>query len=336
MGLAPFKTVVNGKDITPIIREFFVGLTINDEAGLESDNFELVLADDGKVAFPKADANMQIYTGKDIEHLVFRGSFTVNSVKLRNPDKQIVISGDAANLGGSFKTQRDFTWQSTNLKTLVETIASRNGFTPAVSGKYANITIGHYVQAGQSDADLVTELAKEHGATMKIADKKLVFFERGDNQSVSGKTLPPVPVHITDETEAEIELKGSGNVKAVEAFWQTVEQGQKQMVRVGETTGKVKKLSKIFPNEEAARAAAEAVLYQEQRSDYVLTLDDFPFIPGVQAERNILVSGHARKEFNTEWMCSKVSEVLGTDGHTLSGEFVIPKGEDSSIPRLSN
>ncbi|QOU28565.1 hypothetical protein TW71_007870 [Vibrio coralliilyticus] len=106
------------------------------------------------------------------------------------------------------------------------------------------------------------------------------------------------------------------------------------MVRVGEATSKVKKLSKIFPNEEAARAAAEAVLYQEQRSDYVLTLDDFPFIPGVQAERNILVSSHARKEFNTEWMCSKVSEVLGTDGHTLSGEFVIPKQNFGDIPRL--
>ena len=336
MGLAPFKIVVNGKDITPIIKDFFVSLTINDEAGLECDNFELVLADDGKVAFPKADANMQIYTGKDIEHLVFRGIFTVSSVKLKNPDKQIVISGDAANLGGSFKTQRDFTWESTNLKALVETVADRNGFSPSVEEQYKNVPIGHYVQAGQSDADLVTELAKEHGATMKIANNNLVFFERGNNQSVSGKTLPPVPVHITDETEAEIELKGSGNVKAVEAFWQTVEQGQKQVIRVGEETGKVKKLSKVYPTESAAIAAAKAALYQEQRSDYVLSLEEFPYISGVRAERNILVSGHARREFNTEWMCNKVTEVLGTDGHTLSGEFVIPKDKVALIPRVSN
>ncbi|MES1384126.1 hypothetical protein ABUU23_20260, partial [Vibrio cholerae] len=58
---------------------------------------------------------------------------------------------------------------------------------------------------------------------------------------------------------------------------------------------------------------------------YVQTLEEFPFIPGIQAERNILVSGHKRSEFNTQWMCSKVTEVLSEAGHTLSGEFVPPK-----------
>ena len=181
MGLVPLKVVSNGKDITSVIRDFFVSLTINDEAGLESDNFQLVLADDGKVAFPRTEATMDIYTGQDFEHLVFRGSFTVNSVKLSNPDKTIVISGDAANLGGSFKTQRDQTWQNTDLKSMVETIAERNGFTPSVEEQYSEVAIPHFVQAGLSDADLVNELAKEHGATMKIASNKLIFFQKGNN-----------------------------------------------------------------------------------------------------------------------------------------------------------
>lgn len=334
MGLAPFKIVADGGDITAVIRDFFVSLTINDEAGLKSDSFELVLADDGKIAFPRSKSTLQIYTGEDSEHLVFKGTFTVNSVKLRSPDKQIIISGDAANLGSSFKTHRDFTWENTTLKTLVETVAQRNGFEASVEDVYADTTISHYVQAAQSDADLVTELAKEHGATMKVANNKLIFFQKGNNQSVSGQILPAVPVLLTNETEAEIELKGEGNVEAVEAFWQTVEQGQKQVVRVGSSTGKVKKLSKIFPSAEAAKTAASAALYYEQRGDYILTLDELPYISGIRAERNIVVSGHARSEFNTEWMCSKVTEVLGENGHTLNGEFVIPKQNSGDIPRL--
>lgn len=336
MGLMPFKIIAEGKDITPILREFFVSLTITDEAGLDSDTFELVLADDGKIAFPRNEATLQIYTGKTIDNLVFRGTYTVNSVKLMSPEQTINLSGDAANLGGSFKTQRDFTWQKTSLKALVETVAQRNGLTAAIDAEYASITIEHYVQAGQSDADLVTELATEYGATMKVANKKLVFSQRGNNQSVSGKTLPAVPVHLTDETQAVIELKGTGKFQAVEAYWQKVEQGQKQSVRVGDSSGKVKKLSKVYPSEAAARSAAESALYHEKCQDYVLTLEEFPFIPGVQAERNILVSGHKRPEFNTQWMCSKVTEVLSEAGHTLSGEFVIPKQNSNELPHLKS
>ncbi len=72
MGLKNYKIVANGKDITSTIRDYFVRLSINDAAGIESDSFELVLADDGKIAFPRNEATMQIYTGKDDKHLVFR------------------------------------------------------------------------------------------------------------------------------------------------------------------------------------------------------------------------------------------------------------------------
>ncbi|MEI8634703.1 contractile injection system protein, VgrG/Pvc8 family [Vibrio sp. PP-XX7] len=334
MGLNCFKVLANGKDITATIRPFFKSLTLTDEAGLESDHFELTLADDGKLAFPRQEATIEIYTGVDEQALTFRGSYTVNSVTLSSPEKTIILGGDAGDLGGSFKSQRDFTWQPTMLKTLVETVAARNGFNPSVSAQYASTTLQHYVQSGQSDADLVTQLAKEHGATMKVAEKKLIFFPRGDNQTVSGTQLPPVVVQLTDETEATITLQGTGRFKAVEAFWQQVEKGQKQLVRVGEAKGKTKKLSKIFSDAQTAKAAAQAALYHEQRKDYKLSLDELPFISGIQAERNIKLSGYHRTEFNIEWMCDRVTETISENGHTVSGSFVVPKGE--TVPHLGN
>ncbi|SIO94673.1 phage late control D family protein [Vibrio spartinae] len=332
MGLGCFQILVNGKDMTATIRPFFQNLTITDKAGIESDHFELVLADDGKLNFPRQQATIEIYTGTDEQFLSFRGLYTVNSVALSCPEKTITLSGDAGNLGGSFKSQRDFTWSQTNLKTLLETVAERNGLTPAISEQYGTVAIEHYIQAGQSDADLVTELAKEQGATMKVIRKRLVFFPRGDNQTVSGTTLPAIPVALTDEVTATITLEGAGNFHAVEAFWQQVEQGQKQVVRVGEKGGKTRKMSQIFPDANSATAAAKAKLYNEQRKDYKLSLENMPFIAGIQAERNITLSGHYREEFNTEWMCDSVTETIGDGGHTLSGGFVVPKGE--IIPHL--
>ncbi|MDW6004706.1 phage late control D family protein [Vibrio mangrovi] len=327
MGLDCFQILADGQDITAKIRPFFLRLTITDNAGIDSDHFELVLADDGKVAFPQRQSQIEIYTGVDRNALVFRGEYTVNSVTLTSPEKTMTLAGYAGNMGGKFKTHRDFTWSQVTLKALVETVAQRNGLTPAVSASYAAIQIPHYIQAGQSDADLVTELAKEHGATMKIARERLVFFPRGDNQSVSAAPLSPVAVKLTNEVEARLTLSGTGRFQAVEAFWQQVELGYRQSVRVGKDGGKIKKLSKIFPDAEAAKAAAEAVLYHEQRKDYKLSLDELPFIAGIQAERNIQLSGYHRPEFNTEWMCENVTEVISENGHILSCSFVIPKGE---------
>lgn len=332
MGLAAYKIVADGKDITDIIRPLFVSLTITDEAGKNSDSFSLTLVDDGKIAFPKSEATLQIATGKRGEKLQERGSFTVNSVKLVSPENLIVLSGDAANLSGEFKSQRNYTWENVTLKALVETVAGRCGYQPAVSDVYAGTTITHRLQTGQSDADLLTELANEHNATMKVAKEKLIFFPRGDNQTVSGKTLPPIPLHLSDEVKAEITLSGAAKYKAVVAKWHDADAAQTNSVRVGEGEGKAKHLNTIYPNEASARAAAEASLYEAQRAEYQLEISECPFISGLRAERSITLSGHLRPQFNGEWMCESVTETLDDGGHVLSGVFVVPKG--NGVERL--
>ncbi|KDM91388.1 phage late control D family protein [Photobacterium galatheae] len=335
MGLANYKIVANGKDITDIIRPLFVSLTITDEAGRNSDSFSLTLVDDGKIAFPKTEAQLQIATGKQEGRLYDRGTYTVNSVKLVSPANLIILSGDAANLSGEFKNQRDFTWENISLRSLVETVASRCGYQPAVSEVYSDIHIEHRLQTGQSDADLLTELANEHNATMKVAKGKLIFFPRGDNQTVSGKTLPAVPLHLTDEVKAEITLSGAGKYQAVIAKWHDGDAAETKTVRVGDSKGKAKQLNTPYPDEASAKAAAESALYESQRAEYKLEISDSPFIPGLQAERNILLSGHLRPQFNGAWMCESVTETLDQDGHVQSASFVVPKGKLIEIPRLN-
>ncbi|KFA98770.1 phage late control D family protein [Vibrio sp. ER1A] len=336
MGLAVYKIVADGKDITNVIRPLFLSININDEAGRDSDSFTLRLFDDGKIAYPQTEATIEVYTGKSQQALSLRGVFTVNSVKLTSAERTIELSGDAANLSGEFKNQRDYTWEQTNLKQLVEAVAERCGYIPAVAEQYASVTIAHRNQTGQSDADLLTELAEENNATMKVKQKTLIFFPRGDNQTVSGSSLSSVPVHLTDEVDATITLSGAGKFKAVTARWHDADAAETKTVRVGESQGRAKQLNTSYPNEAAAKAAAESALHDLKRAEYTLELDEFPFIPSLMAERNISLSGHHRAQFNGEWMCESLSETLDESGHVMSGTFVAPKRNIDEIPRLSN
>lgn len=336
MGLAAFKIVADGKDITDVIKPRFISLSITDEAGTNSDSFTLVLVDDGKIAFPKTEAKLQISTGENNKALTNRGTFVVNSVKLSSPEQTITLSGDAANLSGEFKNQRDHTWENTTLKSLVETVASRCGYQPAVADAYASVEIVHRLQTGQSDADLLTELAAENNATMKVAQDKLVFFPKGDNQSVSGKTLSAIAVRLTDQVQATITLSGAAKFDAVVAKWRDTDLAETKTVRVGESSGKAKTLNTLFPDEATARSAAETELHNLKRAEYTLEIDELPFIPGVIAERNISLSGHHRSQFNGEWMCESVTETLDANGHLLSGRFVAPKTKVGEIPSLTH
>lgn len=336
MGLVTFKVVVNGQDITDILRPLFISLTITDEAGRKADSFSLTLVDDGKIAFPKTEGDLQISTGDSIDRLIDRGTFTVNSVALSSPQNTITLSGDSANLAGEFKAQRDFTWENVSLKELIERVASRCGYQPAVSDHFVNVMIEHRLQTGQSDADLLTELAIEHNATMKITRGKLVFFDKGDNKTVSGKTLPPVLIHLTDEVQSTITLSGKVRYQAVIAKWRCIDSAQTKDVRVGDEKGRAKILKSIFQDEDTAKAGAESALYEIQRAEYTLELNDIPFIPSLSAERSILLSGHMREQFNAQWMCERVTETLDESGHLQSAQFVVLKQKVGSIPALAH
>lgn len=334
MGLGAFKIMANGIDITSMLRPLFINLTLTDEAGKKADSFSLTLFDDGKIAFPKTQADLNISTGDSIDRLIDRGTFTVNSVVLSSPANTLILSGDSANLAGEFKTQRDFTWENVSLKELIDAVASRSGYQPAVSDHFSNLMIEHRLQTGQSDADLLTELANENNATMKITRGKLVFFDKGDNKTVSGKILPAVLIHLTDEVKATITLAGTVRFQAVIAKYRDMDDAETRTVRIGDEKGKVKILSTIYLDEPTAKAVASSALHYVQRGEYILEIDDLPFISDLSAERKILISGHMRSQFNSEWMCESVTETLDENGHVQSARFVVPKQKVGSIPSL--
>lgn len=93
-------------------------------------------------------------------------------------------------MGGSLKEKRTQSNDNTAVKKMVETIAGRHSIEPVVSKNFAAITVPHRGQTNVGDMHFLTEWAKKLRAIFKVAEKKLLFVEKGTGKSGSGGALP--------------------------------------------------------------------------------------------------------------------------------------------------
>ncbi len=74
-----FKVIAAGINITPQIRDRLLSLTVNDEAGLRSDQVEITLDDrDNAIELPSPGAPLAVFMGYKETFLVPMGVYTVD------------------------------------------------------------------------------------------------------------------------------------------------------------------------------------------------------------------------------------------------------------------
>ena len=313
-----FKITIGGKDKTAAIRERLIRLTITDEAGHQSDSLMLELNDDGRLDFPAKEQNILVWTGyKDPltgqSKLVFRGNYQLDGVEFPFPDSRMIISASGARLRGSFTSPRDDAWIETSLGDIAETIAKRHGFELAISESLKGMEVFFEDQKAQSDADLLTRLATRYNATLKPVGDKLVLFERGDGNNVSGKPIKPESVPITEETRGSVRLSGRVRQKSVRANYRNLDAAQEQFVETSDEQPQ-KVLDQLFDFEPDARQAAYAELHEIQRQQFEFIMNRMPANPALRAEAIVTISGHPRRQANGEWVIKRLTETLDDQG----------------------
>ena len=328
------KITINGEDKTALINPLFVSLEINDAAGRKSDSMTLTLSDDGNFKLPDIEADIEIWTGYRPDKLAYKGKFTVDDITLPFPSRLVVISGSAAQMRGSLKSQRSHTWEPSTLYTIAQTVAQRNGFTPAISSDLQAVNVPHRVQRGQSDADLLQQLADEYDCTMKCTGGRLVFFPLGDNRNPKGQTGPGIPLPLIAKVKGQVKIAGRAAMDGVKAAWRDLDAGALNYATAGDTGGRIKTLPGEFADQSAAAAAAAAEWHRAQRKGYVLQIREMPAIPELSAERLALVSGHPRDRFNTGWMIEEMTEHQDEKGYWQSLKAVTPKQNGAQVPQL--
>ncbi|MDT9105882.1 late control protein, partial [Escherichia coli] len=114
-----FKLLANDKNITDTILDRFVSLRYTDEAGLESDMLEIVLADhipEKPIQVPPTGAELQLFLGYDNDSVRI-GLFIVDELELAGWPGEMTIRARAApydkSKGGKFnlQTQKVRSWK---------------------------------------------------------------------------------------------------------------------------------------------------------------------------------------------------------------------------------
>jgi uncharacterized protein len=196
---AVYSVSVGGNDITSTLDPFLTSISVNDKAGTTSDTAEIVLDDSGgQIVFPKVGAKMTIGLGWADTGLVtiFRGTVDdVNWEVSRGSGKTITVSAKGVDTGekGKAKQAQKKHFDKKKLPDMMKEAGAKAGITNIkVHPDLASIEFDYEAMNDESFLAFGERIARDVGATFKIAQDQAVMVPRNSGQSASGQTLPTI------------------------------------------------------------------------------------------------------------------------------------------------
>lgn len=316
-----YRLIVNGQTITPKAQRRLISLTLRDRRGLEADQLDLTLDDaDGKLAIPPTGAEIAVHLGWRGEQLIHCGTYLVDGIEHTGAPDQLTIQASSADFSDTapLKIQRTRSWHDETIGSIIDWIAGELNLAPAVSDTLAAREIAHLDQTNESNANLLTRLAKQHGAIAAIKHERLLFIERGRGITATGKPLPTVT--LTRSIGDRHTWRGAdrdGRYTGVRAGYWDRDQAKNIEVVAGQE-GYTRTLRESYASEALATAAAEAEWNRIQRASVSMELTLARGQPGIPTETPITTKGWGKPQIDREW-------ILDSAEHTLSGSGLVSK-----------
>lgn len=324
------KLLANNNDITATIQDRFMSLRFTDEAGMESDVLEIVLADhlpDKPIQVPPTGAELELFLGYDGQSQRM-GLFVVDEIELAGWPGEMTIRARAAvfdkSNGGksNLQTQKTRSWKAnTTLGAMVQKIAKEHGMEGVVAASLAGIKLPHTDQADESDINLLVRLAKKYDAVVKPAGGKLVLAKRGEAKTASGGALPSVTLVATECSSWRMVQSKRETAGMVVAYWHAVKQARRNEVKVG-SGDPVRRLRQYYPTQEMALAAARAELAKRSRARVTMSVT-CPGRTDLMAEGKVTLQGW-RTGIQTQWIATRVEHNLDGGGYRCTVELEQP------------
>ncbi|EGR2744180.1 hypothetical protein CFE14_RS15905 [Vibrio parahaemolyticus] len=304
---ATYKVLANKRDITALIADRLIRLSLHDAAGFENDTAEIELDNrDGVVEFPATGAELDIYIGYEDE-LSFRGTYSVDELEEPIEYDTLMIKAQASQMKQSLKAPRDASFDNVTLGQLAEEIAARHGYQAAVSPEMSGIAFPHIDQRGESDTNLLTRLARENNGFFKVTANKLVVVPKEAGKSVSGKTLPTITISDKENTTGRVTIKDKDDYQSVVAYWFD----EPNQEKVGETAGSGEPqyvIKKTHATADAAKQAAVSKLAELKRGNGTLSITR-PLNPDIMPEGFLVLENH-KQSVNGRWLVESVDHVI--------------------------
>lgn len=330
-GIQPvYRITANEQDITNALSENLISLNLTDQSGTQSDSLTLQLHDKAPgYSLPKTGAKLEVWLGydNDVQNM---GVFIVNELELSGPPSTMTIKAQAAPMSpasgefGQIQTQKNRSWENITIGDLVRTIAEEHKMTPVVGENLNAIKLEHIDQTSESDINLLTRIAKDHNALVKPVSGRLLFMEKGQGKTATGKEIPPIPIIPEDVTSWKVRIAERSKYQSVTTKWQDIESGEEKTFTAG--TGKPElKTNYSYADQKAAEAAAKSRYETMQRGASLLSVT-LPGSPDLKAEVLLTLVGF-RSAVDGDWVATRVTHKLDKGGYVCSVEGEPPKGK---------
>ena len=310
-----FRIEVDGQDVTGRINDRLLRLTITDEAGVKSDRLEFTVDDrDNRVALPRTGAKVKVWLGWRETGVSYMGLFVVDEVEVAGVPEEITVRARAADMRSALKEQKTRHFRATTLGGVIRRIAGEHGLKPVVSDDLAGIEVSYLAQTEESDMHLLTRLARQHDATFKVADGRLLFVRRGKGKSASGRAMK-VTLSRIDLIRWRATIKERSKYKSVKARWHHRGEARARTEKAGDGEPAFT-LRHEYPSKAEAKAAARARLRQLKRGARTLTCTTGGN-PAIVAEAELVITG-VRDGVDGDWRIKTATHTLDAQAGYLT------------------
>lgn len=289
-----YEIIYNGKNITQSILPYVVSLTYTDKSRGEADEIELLLEDSQRLWqnewFPQHGDTI---TAKifHLDETLECGEFTVDDISGRGSKDEgdtFTIKGIAAGVNKNIRTKQTTAHESKTLREIVNTIASKNGYT--VVGKIDNVSLGRETQYRTTDLKFLNRLALEYGYTFSIRGKQLVFTNIFELEGKAAAVIIP----RSEITSWDINDKTANTYKGAKVSYHNPKKKSVVSYEVNETSDKNKtvKNDKLeirvrAENKQQAEIKTKVALYRAnslQQEGTLETPGNTKYIAGIVGE----------------------------------------------------
>lgn len=328
-----YRLEVDGNDISPLVVDRLISLSIKDNRGLVVDSVDIDLDDsDGQLEIPPEGAIIQVWIGWSNTGLVDKGKYKVESVTHRGAPDILSISAFSNDVSEGLKQKRERSFSSKTIQVIFETVGAEYALKTIVHDTLANRVIS-YIAQNESDANLITRIADEQDAIATVKNGHLILLPRGASQTVSGLPLPPAQIFRSDGDGHNYTTgTGTDRITGVKAYYYDTGKSKKLYVVIGDNEDNLKEIRYVHRDKKTAELAAQAEYNRCKRASQKLSYTFAFGQPELIPEQEFVFTGLKPQIDDIIWLGTNITHNLTDSGFTTSVELEVqlPNTDDVS------
>lgn len=324
-----FRVTVGTNNITELIAERLISLTVTDEAGVKSDRVEIVLDDrDQRLDLPPTKADITVSIGY-VGRLVDKGKYVVEEIEVEGPDRRLTIRANSTGATKGAGAAREKSWNDTTIGDIARSIAGRHGWQPSIGADIGAVKVKHADQT-ENDLQFLSRLASENGGVAKVVSGRLIVSKHSSGKSVTGQALQNIDVHLSDGFDWVMTIAERGNYDGVKAQYYDLKKAKLIDAVAGDDTKNTHLMAHPFKDKKAAEEAAKSKLQSLRRGKATFTIKSMPGNPALFAEGTLNAIGF-RNGVDGKWTINKVTHTISEAGYSTAVECETPEAKKTEI-----